>query len=678
MHFRKYSRQYLIDVMLFFAFIITLVTQEYFQFSNPFISAFDIAFIFVYPAKFLLGMMDLKMKSVALLGLICVATGIAVLEFMGMSISLVGSALNMGILNRTSVLLVMTVMILVMMVISKDLKIPKIRVEMPHYVFLSVLLVVMSILGSVIMNQYQVNIVSVIFWFMVLVTAMILVLKKDLTPQTKMIMIFAISLSALLDYVVISDFLTGYDIFYEYSVANSTITQGYWNIDFASNVNAMLSIGVLAPALSWIGNMDVLWVLKLVYPFIFSLVPVGVYLFAAKMSSENAGLIAALLFILIQGFLFEMPAIARQEVAELFLISILLVAMFGDFTEFQKAALGIMFMFGIITSHYATTLIFLGILVIYYVARLVFRAKDKPIFSAWHTLTFLVMELVWLLYVGSKGVLGSLDQIGNSVYSAVVNEMSFTSSVVANRVDSQTTLLHSIGKYAYILMVVIVAFGVLVKVYQKRKGIDSYSALAIGFGILMVVSLTASNVLVLFSDIRMISLMLIVVGSMFYFALNWIMGLPGLRRMKNKTMYIAAVFVAVYLLFNSGLIYALANDGPTSIALSTDVVYPNFLDSELKQANWAQAHLASGQLISADRIGRIATGGFGWFHIDRDNHLFNPVDPGELLYLSHGNVEQMTYYDENGIEHPISVDAMWANPTVYASEQSRTLYINQR
>jgi len=171
MHFRKYSRQYLIDVMLFFAFIITLVTQEYFQFSNPFISAFDIAFIFVYPAKFLLGMMDLKMKSVALLGLICVATGIAVLEFMGMSISLVGSALGMGILNRTSVLLVMTVMILVMMVISKDLKIPKIRVEMPHYVFLSILLVVMSILGSVIMNQYQVNIVSVIFWFMVLVTA---------------------------------------------------------------------------------------------------------------------------------------------------------------------------------------------------------------------------------------------------------------------------------------------------------------------------------------------------------------------------------------------------------------------------------------------------------------------------------------------------------------------------
>jgi uncharacterized membrane protein len=680
MPLRKYSRQYLIDVMLFFAFVVTILTQEYFQFSNPFVSAFDIAFIFIYPAKFILALLDLKMKTVSILALICAATGIAIIEFIGMSISLVGGVLGQPLFNQGTVLLVMIVFIMITMVISRDLRIPQVKMDMPQYVFLSVLLVVMSILGSVVMNQYKENIVSVIFWFMVLITAMVLILKRDLTPQTRMVMVFAISLSTLLNYVVISNFLTGYDIFYEYSVANTTISQGYWNIDFGSNVNAMLSIGVLAPAFSWIGNVDVMWVFKLVYPFIFSLVPVGAYLLAARMSSENGGLIAALLFILIQGFLFEMPAIARQEVGELFLISILLVAMLVEFTEYQKAALGIMFGFGLITSHYATTLIFLGILVIYYLVRVIFRARDKPMFTGWHILTLIVIELSWILYVGAKGVLGSIQQIGGSVYDAVVNELSFTSSVVADRVGSQTSLLHSIGKYAYILMVVIVAIGVLAKVYQKRKGIDSYSAVCVGFGVLMVISLTASNFLVLFSDIRMVSLVLIVVGSMFYVGLNWIMGLPGLRSRKSKVMHVAAVFIAVYLMFNSGLVYALANDGPTSIALSTDVVYPNFSDSELKQANWAQSNLAVNQKISADRIDRIVTGGFGWFNIDRNDrdatHLFNPVRPGELLYLGAHNVEQMKYTDNNGLSHEISVDQMWANPTVYCTELSRTLYIN--
>ncbi|HEY3420764.1 MAG TPA: DUF2206 domain-containing protein [Methanomassiliicoccales archaeon] len=678
MHLRKYSRQYLIDVMLFFAFVVTILTQEYFHYSNPFVSAFDVIFIIVYPAKFILGLLDLKMKSVSILGLICAASGIAIIDFFGMSISLVGGVLGMALLTRVNVLLVMSAVILILMVISKDLRIPSTKVDMPHYVILSALLVVMSILGSVIMNQYKENIVSVAFWFLVLITAMILVLKKDLTLQTKMVMVFAIALSSLLNYVVISDFITGYDIFYEYSVANMTISQGYWNIDFGSNVNAMLSIGVFAPVLSWVGNIDVLWIFKLVYPFLFAIVPVGVYLLASKMANDNAGVIAALLFILIQGFLFEMPSLARQEIGELFLISLLIVAMFVDFTEFQKAALGIMFGFGLITSHYGTTLLFLGILAIYYVVRVLFKAKDKPLFSGWHVLTLIVIELTWLLYVGAKGVLGSLHQIGNSVYTSVVEELSFTSSVVADRVGSATSLVHSIGKYAYILMVVIVALGVLAKVYHKRKGIDSYSALCVGFGLLMVISLTASNFLVLFSDIRMVSLVLIVVGSTFYFGLTWIMGLPGLRRFKNRTMHVAAVFIAVYLLFNTGLVYALTNDGPTSIALSTDVVYPNFTDAELKQAMWTQSSLISGQMISADRIGRIVCGGFGWFNIDRDNHMFNPVDPGELMYLGHNNLEQMKFYDTKGLEHPISVDSLWANPVVYSSEYSRTLYINTK
>jgi uncharacterized membrane protein len=666
----------LIDAILFFVFIISILAQEYFHFQNLFVSAFDIGFVIIYPAKYILALVDLKLRSFSLLAILCVATGIAMIEFLGMSISLVGSTFGLALFTRDSVLVVMAVTVLLFMIVSRDIKIPSIKIDMPNYVYLSVLLIIISCLGSVLMTQYKEDIVNLLFWGLVLVVTLLLVMKKGLSLQTKAIMIFAISLSCLLNISLISNYLTGWDIFYEYSIGNTTIAQGAWNINQGSNVNAMLSIAVLGPAISWLGNIDLLWTFKLVYPILFSLVPIGVYIFASRMSNETAGMIAALLFILIQGFLFEIPAIARQEIAEIFLITILMVAMLKDFSDFQKAALGIMFGFGMVTSHYATTLLFLIIMVIYYVVRFAFRAKDKPIFSAWHMLTLVVIELTWLLYIGSQGVLGSVLEIVDSVYNAVVNEFNITSSVVADRVSSPASFLHEIGKVSFILTIVIVALGVLVRLYQKRKNIDNYTCLMVAVGLLMVVALTASNFLVLFSDIRIISLLLIVLGPMFYFGLAWIMGLPLLRLQRNKMMYVVALFIGAYLIFNSGLVYAITNDGPTSIALNNNLVFPDFSNSEIKQAMWAQNDLAAKQLISADQINRNVVGGFGWFNVDRDNKNISYVDSGELLFLGNRNIETMKYVDANGLDQPISLSTIWNNPIVYCSENARVIYVN--
>jgi uncharacterized membrane protein len=315
MHLRKYSGQYLIDAILYFAFIISILAQEYFHFQNVFVSAFDIGFILVYPAKYILGLVNLKTKSFAILAVLCVAAGLAMIEFLGMAISLVGNMFDIALFTRESVLVVVTVTVFLFMIVSKDIKIPSIKIDQVHYLYFSILLVVVSSLGSIVMNQFGENIVNLVFWGLVLIASSILVLEKGLTLQSKMIMIFAISLSCLLNITLISNFLTGWDIFYEYSVGNMTIAQGVWNIDLGSNVNAMLSIAILAPAISWIGNIDLLWVLKLVYPVIYALVPIGVFIFASRMTNQTAGVIGALLFILIQGFLFEMPSIARQEIA---------------------------------------------------------------------------------------------------------------------------------------------------------------------------------------------------------------------------------------------------------------------------------------------------------------------------------------------------------------------------
>ncbi len=673
MHLRRYSRQYLIDAILFLVFMMAVLCQEYFHFQSPFVTAFAIGFILIYPAKHVLALLNLKMNSIAFLTVLCVGVGIAMIEFLGMWISLAGTVFSYPLFSRGPVLMVLGTAILLFMVLSRDLKLPSIKIDSFNLVSLSVLLVIVSSLGSILMTQYNDNRVNLMFWVLVAFTVVILVAKKGHTTQTKLIMLFALSLSALLNLTLISNFLTGWDIFYEYNIANATMAQGSWNFGLGSNVNSMLSIAVLAPAVSWVGNLDSLWTLKLVFPILFSLVPVCIFLLASRLVDENTGIIGALLFIFIQGFLFEMPGIARQEIAELFLILILLVGFLGVFSDLQKATLGIMFGFGLIASHYATSLIFIFLILLYFIVRMVFRAKERSIFTKRHFLTIVAIEVTWLLYVGSFGVLKSILGVGGGIYDAVVNDMSITSSVVSDRVSSPASLLHTFGKVVFIVIMGLLALGLLTRLIQKRKNIDNYTALAISFGGLLVVSLTLSNFLKSFSDIRMIALLLIVLGVMVAFGLKWVLSLPGLRLLRPQMMYFAAIIIVSAVLINSGFAYSVMNDGPTSIALN-DITYPKFSNSEINGAMWVQDNLTKGQYITVDGFQKMVVGGFGWFTIDRDNYDILHVDRGELIFLGERNIKELKYISKDAIDIPISINSLWKNPTVYHSNTTRILF----
>lgn len=678
MKLRKYSRQYLIDAVLFLGFILSIICQEYLQIQNPIISTFALVFVLIYPAKYILALLKLKMESIAVIAILCVAIGIVMVEFLGMSVSLVGSALNVPLFTKESVLISVTGTIFIFMIFSKDFIIPSIRFALSPYIYLSILIIIISCFGSVLMTQYQENIGNLFFWVLVLFTTSLLILKKDLTSQTKTIMIFSISLSCLLNIVLISNFLTGWDIFDEFSIVNTTIAQGAWNVNLFSNVNSMLSIAVLAPSLSWLSNLDILWTLKLVYPIVFSLVPVCAFIFGSKMVNEKAGIIGALLFIFIQGFLFEMPGIARQEIAEIFLATILMVAFMVEFSDYQKAALGILFGFGLITSHYATALLFIFIIAIYFIVRFVLKVKEKPIFSVRHFMTLIAIELTWLLFIGSRGVLLSLNQIVQQIYNASANEFSVANNVVSNRVSSPTSTLHTIGKYVFILAMGIIFIGILSRLYKKRRNIDNYTCLIAAFGLLLVTSLTLGNFLSDFSDIRMITLLLIVLGTSFCFGIFWIFGIPGIRRHRNMMLPLVAVFIALYIIFNSGLAYSIFNDGPTSITLNNNTVpqYPEFTDSEIKGAMWSQSNISRGQMIIADSYYTLVVGGFGWFSRDLNQTDTIHGESGELIYLGGINLQDRGLITQSGPINPISIDSIWNYPTVYNSHDVRILFVN--
>ena len=87
----------------------------------------------------------------------------------------------------------------------------------------------------------------------------------------------------------------------------------------------MLSLTMLAPLLSVATGMSVTWVFKLIVPILFALVPLGLYRLYQKQTSHRIALFGVFYFMVTFSFYTEMLAMARQEIAELFVVMLLLL-----------------------------------------------------------------------------------------------------------------------------------------------------------------------------------------------------------------------------------------------------------------------------------------------------------------------------------------------------------------
>src|SRR5207249_10304099 len=97
---------------------------------------------------------------------------------------------------------------------------------------------------------------------------------KLITKKEYPIAIGAVSLALLWQYTLVSGYIVGWDVNLEYYFAGLVQSRGFWDPSLSGTVNSMLSITVLAPAFSGIMGLDLVWVIKVVYPCFFALVPV--------------------------------------------------------------------------------------------------------------------------------------------------------------------------------------------------------------------------------------------------------------------------------------------------------------------------------------------------------------------------------------------------------------------
>ncbi len=247
-------------------------------------------------------------------------------------------------------------------------------------VLLLSLLPLMSILGTYLVNFYDSNVILLALIALIALVVLLAGFTKFIPERLYPWAIFTITISLLLHRSLISLYLTGYDIHEEYNVAAAVLASGHWDPTTPSLVNSLLSVTLLPATISDISGLTLTWIFKVIYPALFSLVPVGMYAMFRSQIGNKPAFLACFVFVSAVRMYYDAVMFPRQMVATLFTVSVITLVMDKEISSSFRSILFVVFSAAMVVSHYWLAYSFMLILLSAWLALGLMRR-----FRAWRT-----------------------------------------------------------------------------------------------------------------------------------------------------------------------------------------------------------------------------------------------------------------------------------------------------
>ncbi|WP_214020434.1 DUF2206 domain-containing protein [Methanoculleus sp.] len=503
---------------------------------------------------------------------------------------------------------------------------PKITIPASPAVPFLMLFPFIAIVGTYLRDDY--HMVTLLFLLLILIAIVGLAVGFDrLIPASCYgLAIYTIALSLLYHTSLISEYIWGYDIHHELHLANGVLIPGFWDMTIPYNTNGMLSVVALVPIYSLISDLDPVWVFKIIYPLLFALVPLGLYRAVEKQMDARIGFFSIFFFFSFFTFYTEMISLARQQIAELFLALTILVMIDKTMDRNRQAFLMITFAFAMIVSHYGLSYIYIFSLIPAWLllviperlqswlperlARSTALLKSDPLAPSGtdggvpirtlvlpYILIFAALAYLWYSTVAEGTALATVTGIGDRIWTTLFTDSFDPATTQGMHIltSQSTTPLHGLAKIVHIATQGLIAVGLLATLAKrKRWRIEpEYLAVSLVFLLINVAGIVVPFFASSLNTSRLYHITLIflapfaVIGGIaLYEAISGriraIRGAPFMG-----TAYQAlSVFFVVFFLFNSGLIYQVVDDSPTSMALETTGDKPVFNGKEVQGARW--------------------------------------------------------------------------------------------
>ncbi len=222
-----------------------------------------------------------------------------------------------------------------------------------------ILLPFIAIFGTYLMNTYQNNIILVLMFFLIAFVPFLVAYNKFIPKKLYPLAIFSMAVTLLFSTSLISNYITGWDINIEYYFSSLVVNNSNWDSSIPDLLNAMLSLVIIVPIFSKISGLTIVNIFKVIYPFIFAFVPLGLYSIFSGQTNKKVAFFACFLFISIFMFFLEMPYLARQEIGELFFVLIIMLMVENRLTDKNNLILTIIFIPALLVSHYSMDYIYI-------------------------------------------------------------------------------------------------------------------------------------------------------------------------------------------------------------------------------------------------------------------------------------------------------------------------------
>jgi uncharacterized membrane protein len=406
--------------------------------------------------------------------------------------------------------------------------------------------------------------------------------KKVLPSKFYSLAVLLIALSLLYHSSLSSAYLCTFasDNPVEYFVAKTTQINGCWNLSIPKfwdigygRTNAMLSVTIFPVTYSNLLDIDLIWVFKLIYPLVFSFVPVTLYIIWQRYLGKKYAFFSAFLFMVQNTFYTEMLGLNRQIIAELFFVLLLFVTLKKDMRPIKKSILFIIFGFALITSHYGIAEILLFMYLFAFLSLLLLKYRSKKI-RTFMILCFSVMMFSWYIFTSNASTFESLLSYANYVYeqlSDFFNPASRGEYVLRGLgLEPAPTIWNALSRaFAYITEILIV-IGFISLVTRRSKvhfEIESFifisSSMALLTALIFLPGLANTMNMTRFYHILLFFLApLCAIGAKFIIEL-----LSKYRNEIKTTCFLLAVLIP-YFLFQVGFMYEIIKCPSWSLPLS--------------------------------------------------------------------------------------------------------------
>lgn len=443
-----------------------------------------------------------------------------------------------------------------------------------------VVLPILAVVGAICVNAFGNNLILLGTIVLIGIVIGASVFSDKIVPSKNYtILILMIAVALLLHASLISPFIYGNDIHLEFYLAQLTRQNGFWDSTaFAFNIefgryNSMLSITILPTIYTTLLDISETLVFKIIFPLIFSFVPLVMYKALQKRVDKKIALISVFLLVSQSTFFTEMLGLARQMIAELFFVLLVFVMLNDKFDSRNKLICWLIFSFGLIVSHYSLALIFVFFISAIWLFSYINKKRSNTL-TLNLILLFFVLMFSWYIFSAGSASFQSIQVFGDRIINSLgdfFNPESRGSLVVRGLgLESAASIWQTMSRmFAYATEILIV-FGFIALLVNWKKDATKWDFVALSFSgmLLLAIAVLVPRFASSLNMTRFYHIILFVVAPLFALGSQAVFKYVVKSKKQILSVVLIIAVLVPYFLFQTGFVYEVTGSESWSVPLS--------------------------------------------------------------------------------------------------------------